>query len=317
MRTMRLSSSTGAPALQEEEIPRPKPGPGEVLVAVHAAGITPTEIAWYPTTHTKSGEVRNQAIPAHEFSGVVAGAGEQVGEFSVGDEIYGMNDWFADGALAEYCIAQTAGIALKPARLTHVEAATVPIAALTSWQGLVDRGKLKSGDRVLIHGAGGAVGIFAVQIARLRGAHVIATCSAQDGEFVRQLGAEQVIDYRTQRFEEMAGDIDLVFDAVGGETFARSWTVLKANGRMVTIAANAEGAADERTKKAFFIVEPNQNQLKETAKLLDAGALKTVVGGVVPLAKASAAYDGSARQTHSRGKLVVSISPAVNNAATA
>ena len=133
---------------------------------------------WYPTSHTKTGEKRTAAVPGHEFSGVIAALGADVEGFEVGREVYGMNDWFADGATAEYCLAQPAAVAPKPPRLTHIEAASVPIAALTAWQGLVERARLQPGESVLIHGGAGAVGLFAVQLARLRGAHVIATASA-------------------------------------------------------------------------------------------------------------------------------------------
>ncbi len=227
-----------------------------------------------------------------------------------------MNDWFADGALAEYCIAQPSGIAPKPTRLTHIEAASVPIGALTAWQGLFDRGKLQADQRVLIHGGAGAVGVFVIQLARLRGARVIATASARNRDFVMQLGAEQVIDYTAERFEDVVQDVDLVFDGVGGDTLRRSWKVLKPSGRMITIAASAESdaASDERTKQSFFIVEPNQTELIEIGKLLDTGALKPVVDTVLPLEEASAAYAGSAKRNHGRGKLVVSVASAQANA---
>src|SRR5262249_5765689 len=148
------------------EIPLPKPGAGEVLVLVRAAGVTASEVIWYPTTHTKDGAERKNAIPTHEFSGVVAELGSGVSDFRVGQEIYGMNDWVAEGALAESCIPQPASIAPKPAKISHTEAAAVPISALTAWQGLINRGELRPGQRVLIHGASGGVGVFAVQLAR-------------------------------------------------------------------------------------------------------------------------------------------------------
>jgi NADPH:quinone reductase-like Zn-dependent oxidoreductase len=311
---MRWYGSADRTQLSAQEIPQPQPGPCEILVRIYAAGVTTTEVLWYPTTHTKSGETRAGAIPSHEFSGVVAAMGEEVAEFRVGQEVYGMNDWFADGALAEYCVAPQFGVAPKPGRLTHIEAASVPIGALTAWQGLFDRGKLQSDQRILIHGGAGAVGIFAIQLARLRGAHVFATVSARNRDFVMQLGAEQVIDYATQRFEDVVRDVDLVFDGVGGDTFQRSWNVLKPTGRLITIAASGEAATDERTKQSFFIVELNQTQLIEIGKLLDTGALKPVVDSVLPLEEASAAYSVSAKPSHGRGKLVVTVAPAQANA---
>ena len=313
MRAIRLANATdGVVKFVEAEVPQPKAGPSEVLVRVRAAGVISTEVIWSPTTHTKDGAARTNAILAHEFSGVIAEAGSDVPGFRVGQEIYGMNDWYADGALAEYCVAKPSDIAPKPAKLSHVEAASVPISALTAWQGLIDRGHLQAGQRVLIHGASGGVGVFAVQLARDLGAYVIATASARNRDFVKQLGANEFIDYMSQHFDELTSDIDLVFDSVGGETFARSFRVIKPGGRVVTIAASAEAevATDERKKAAYFIVEPNQSQLIEVAKLIDKGKLKTVVDAVVPLADAASAYDGSLKNRQGRGKVVVEIAGA-------
>jgi NADPH:quinone reductase-like Zn-dependent oxidoreductase len=307
MKVMRLDDSTPSRALVEEEVAVPTPADGEVLIRVHAAGVTPSELSWYPTTHMKTGEARHRAVPGHEFSGVVAATGSGVTDFSTGDEVYGLNDWFAEGATAEYCVTQPSSIARKPACLTHLEAASVPIGALTAWQGLLDRAKLQGGERVLIHGGAGAVGIFAVQLARRAGAHVITTASSRNAEFLAELGAEKVIDYRSERFEEQAREIDVVFDCVGGETLQRSWDVLKPDGRMVTIAASGEGSADERTKAAFLLVEPNQQQLTEITGLLDSGALKPCVDGVVPLTEASAAYFNNGGKRNGWGKVVVAV----------
>jgi NADPH:quinone reductase-like Zn-dependent oxidoreductase len=220
-----------------------------------------------------------------------------------------MNDWFSDGAMAEYCITQPTRVAQKPPSLTHVEAASVPIGALTAWQGLFDRARLQAGEYILVHGGAGAVGIFAIQLARLRGAHVTATASARNLAFVLQLGAEQVIDYRTVRFEDNVRDMDVVFDTVGGETLQRSWGVLKPGGRMITIAAESETTTDDRVKQAFFIVEPHHEQLTRIGELLEAGDLHPVVDAVLPLAQASAAYTGEVRQRRGRGKLVVAVAP--------
>jgi NADPH:quinone reductase-like Zn-dependent oxidoreductase len=235
--------------------------------------------------------------------------GEDTFGFEIGEEVYGMNDWFSEGALAEYCITQPSSIARKPRRLTHVEAASVPIGALTAWQGLFDRARLQSDEHVLVHGGGGAVGIFAIQLARFRGAHVTATASPRNLEFISRLGAEQVIDYRAMRFEETVSGIDVVFDTVGGETLERSWSVLKPGGRMITIAANGETTDDNRVKQAFFIVEPNHDQLTRIGDLLDAGVLHPVVDAVLPLALASSAYKGEVKQRLGRGKIVVSVAP--------
>ena len=305
MRIMRLSDSAQAPVLIEENAPQPQPERGELLVRVYAAGVTPTELLWYPTTLSKNGERRSRAVPGHEFSGVIAAVGEDTIGFDIGQEVYGMNDWFSDGAMAEYCITQSTSVAQKPPSLTHVEAASVPIGALTAWQGLFDRARLQAGEHVLVHGGAGAVGVFAIQLARLQGAHVTATASARNLAFVSQWGAEQVIDYRAVRFEDNVRDIDVVFDTVGGETLQRSWAVLKPGGRMITIAADSETTTDDRVKQAFFIVESNREQLTQIGDLLETGNLHPVVDAVLPLTQVSAAYAGEVRQRRGRGKLVI------------
>ena len=307
MKAMQVNKADQGPRLVLAELQRPEPGPGEILVHVHAAGVTTTELGWYPTTHTKSGTARPRAVPGHEFSGVIAAIGKDVKDFKVGDEVYGMNDWFADGATAEFCITVPQNIARKPVTLSHEAAASVPIGALTSWQGLIDRAKLEPGERVLIHGGAGAVGIYAVQFARMRGAHVITTVSTEDIDFVKRLGADEAIDYKTSRFEKEVWDVDVVFDTVGGDTLDRSWGVLKPGGRMITIAADGESTTDQRVKEAYFIVEPNQKQLVEIARQLDAGDLKAFVKTTLPLNQASAAYSEAVRDIRGHGKIVISV----------
>lgn len=304
---MLVNNSTQGPALIATELPQPQPDEGELLISVRAAGVTPPELGWYPTTRTTNGTPRKGAVPGHEFSGLIAGLGKNAKGFEVGQEIYGFNDWFADGATAEFCVTKPESIAGKPATLTHEAAATVPIGALTAWQGLLERAKMQPGERVLVHGAAGSVGIFAVQLAHLRGAHVIATASSNNLELIAELGADEVIDYRVSRFEERTGKVDVVFDGVGGETLDRSWNMLKPGGRLVTIASDSKDVTDQRSKDAFFIVEPSQKQLIEVAKLLDAGRLKTYVNAVVPLAEASDAYNGAVPNKRGYGKVVIVI----------
>lgn len=299
MKAMQVNPTVQGPVLIAAELPQPRPGEGELLIRVCAAGVTPTELRWYPTVQTKEGTPRIGAVPGHEFSGVIAGLGNNTRGFQIGQEVYGLNDWFADGATAEFCLTKPESIAGKPVTLNHQAAATVPIGALTAWQGLLERAKIQPGERVLVHGAAGSVGLFAVQLARLHGAHVIATASSPNLKLVAELGADEVIDYRASRFEDKTQKVDVVFDGVGGETLDRSWGMLKPHGRMVTIV---EG--NQRSKDAFFIVEPNQKQLIEVAKLLDAGTLKTFVAAVVPLETASDAYSRSIQKL-GYGKVVV------------
>ncbi|MCX5661663.1 MAG: NADP-dependent oxidoreductase [Planctomycetota bacterium] len=301
----------GSPGVRSQlvvgEIPKPDPGPGEVLVRVHAAGVTTAELGWHPTTHTKAGATRVSAVPGHEFSGVVAAVGPGTTGVAAGQPVYGMNDWFDDGATADYCITRPEWIAPKPPRLTHAEAASVPIGALTAWQGLFDRAQLRAGERVLVHGGSGAVGIYAVLFARRHGARVVATASARNEEFLLRLGCERVIDYKTGRFEESVKGIDVVFDTVGGKTLERSWGVLAPNGRLVTIASDGEGTRDERTKKAFFIVEPRREQLVVIADLIEAREIQPVVDAVAPFTQAGAAYAGEIKERLGRGKVVVKV----------
>src|SRR5262245_26094782 len=260
MKAIRLHIRGGPEALVYEEAQQPHPQAGEVLVRVHAAAVTPTELLWVPTWKTRTGEDRPfPIILGHEFSGVIAALGAGVTDWAEGDAVYGLNDWFENGAQAEYCVAPAVPLAPKPRLLDHVQAAVVPISALTAWQALFERANLQTGQRVLIHGAAGSVGSFAVQLARWCGGHVTGTASAQNLDFVRVLGAHEVIDYRATRFEDIVHDMDVVFDTVGGETLQRSWGVLKSGGTLVTIAAQSEGAQDPAIRDAFFIVEANRS----------------------------------------------------------
>lgn len=302
MPSMKAMEFTETLTLRPATRPVPEPQSGELLIRVSAAGVTPTEKLWYPTTHYGDGSARPHAIPGHEFSGTVAAIGAGTTGYAVGDPVFGCNDWFAEGATAEFCIAQPSALAIKPASLSHVEAAAAPIGALTAWQGLHLRARLQKGDRLLIHGGAGAVGLFAVQLAHRAGAQVTATASKANVDLLKQLGAAEVIDYRASCFED-AGRFDVVFDAVGGETLDRSWSVLNDGGRLVTIAADAESTNDPRVKSAFFIVEQNGAQLAELATLFDSGELRSFVKAELPLEDADGAYNGSI--TGHPGKIVI------------
>ncbi|HYO80119.1 MAG TPA: NADP-dependent oxidoreductase [Bryobacteraceae bacterium] len=286
-------------------MPRPEPQTGEVLVRVRAVAVTPTELLWYGTSHTRDGGPRTAPVLGHEFSGEILQCGDGVRDFAVGQDVYGMSDWFAEGALAEYCVTRPEWIAHKPEPLSHEEAATVPISALTAWQGLFDRGRLQRAERVLIHGGAGAVGMFAVQLAHMHGAHVITTVSANDIEFVKSLGADEALDYRGTPFEDSVHDIDLVFDTVGPQVMQRSWPLLKQGGRMITVAVESKRAEEERVRGAFFIFEPDKRQLEEVTKLLQARKLQPALDSVVPVSSASDAYAGNLAKRRP-GKIVMS-----------
>ncbi|HVU24197.1 MAG TPA: NADP-dependent oxidoreductase, partial [Opitutus sp.] len=203
-------------------------------------------------------------------------------------------------------LAPASTIALKPRSLTPAQAAVVPISALTAWQGLVGRGPVRRGDRVLIHGAAGGVGVFAVQLAHALGAYVVATASTGNIEFVRALGADEVVDYRAERFEAATCLVDFVFDGVGGDTLARSWRMLRPGGRLVTIAAQSAAEASARDREAFLLVQADQAQLTEIARRIDAGKLQAVVEAVYPLVNAREAY-ARARRGGMRGKIALGV----------
>ena len=307
MKAVYLDRKAAAEALVAGEIPRPKPQAGEVLVKVHATSVMPTELQWFTTFNLPFGEPRPYPIVlSHEFSGVVKSVGAKVNGFNVGDEVFGLNDWFTNGAQAEFCVVKATGLARKPKSLVHVQAAVVPISALTAWQGLFHKGKLERGQRILIHGAAGGVGCFAVQLAHWRGAHVIASVSSGNLSFARFLGADEVIDYRTTRFEEVVKDVDVVFDCVGGETLERSWGVLAKGGRMVTVATQSAGIADQRARNAFMLVRADGSQLAEIANLIDTGELQIFVGTIFPLIASRIAYT-RARSGLRRGKVALRV----------
>jgi NADPH:quinone reductase-like Zn-dependent oxidoreductase len=230
MHALRLHQQAAPEGLCYEEAPIPEPGTGDLLVRVHAASFTPTELAWPSTWVDRLGHDRRPVIPGHEVSGTVEGLGWGTTGFAVGDAVYGLTDWYRDGTLAEYVAVEARNLAPKPASLDHVQAAALPMPGLTAWQALFVHGGLSGGQRVLLHGAGGGVGTVAVQLARAAGAHVIATGRAWARELVTDLGAERFVDLDRERFEQVAEAVDLVVDLVGGETLRRSGATVREGG---------------------------------------------------------------------------------------
>jgi NADPH:quinone reductase-like Zn-dependent oxidoreductase len=292
MRAIRLHAAGDPTQVVDERVDMPTPGPGEVLVRVHAAAITRDELEW-PAD-------RLPAIPSYELSGVVAAAASDVEAPAVGDAVYALADFERDGAAAEYALVPAGLLAPKPRALGHVESAAIPLAALSAWQGLFDHGRLATGERVLVHGAAGGVGSFAVQLARHRGAHVIGTASTRGLETARELGAAEVVDNATARFEEAVDPVDLVFDTAGGDLLERSPAVLREGGRLVTVAE------EPKDDGIYFIVEPNREQLAELGRLADGGELRPLVDSVFPLAEFRAAFERS-MQPGKRGKVVLRV----------
>ncbi len=290
-----------------EDVPLPALRPGDVLVRVHASGVSPGELDWNGTWLSHDGGRRTPPIvPGHEVSGVVEKVGAGAAGIEVGDEVFGVIDFRRDGADAEFVAVSPDELVPKPATATHAEAAAVPLSALTAWQALFDQGGLVRGQRVLIHGGAGGVGSFAVQLARWGGARVTATSSARDADFVHGLGADEVIDYRTQRFEDAVADLDLVFDTVGGDTWERSWDVLGARGRLVSIAVPRppERGTDDGRRATWFIVKQDRQQLVEIADLVDTGQLRPIVAAELPLARGQEAYGRTALRS-GPGKVVL------------
>jgi NADPH:quinone reductase-like Zn-dependent oxidoreductase len=311
MKAVRNPISKGSPdQLVYEDAPQPEPKAGEVLVRVYAVGVSPAEFTWSNNWTLKNGEPRPlPVIWGHELSGVVAQVGAGVSGVNVGDAVYALTDFWRDGAQAEYVITLPSELAPKPRSLDHVQAASVPLSGLTAWQALFDHAQLSAGQRVLIHGASGGVGSFAVQFAHWKGAYVIAVASAASADFVRGLGADEVIDYQQVRFETVVRDVDVVLDTQGGDTLERSWGVLKRGGVMVGIANDGptqERAAQEGVRAVWFIVEPSREALIEIGKLIDAGTIQPIVERVLPLAQAREAYTHPAG-TSTRGKTVLQV----------
>jgi len=310
MQAVAIHDFGGPERLQLETIDRPEPGPTQVLIRVCAASVNPVD---YKTRSGSFPPVKREQLPkilGRDVSGVVERVGEQVIKLHPGDAVYAMLD-AEHGGYAEYVAVEAELCTLKPVSLTHAEAAAVPLAALTAWQGLFDHGQLKPKQRVLIHGGAGGVGHFAVQLAKAKGAEVITTVSGTDIEFARELGADVVIDYRAQAFDEQVKDVDLVFDLVGGEAQQRSWSVLKQGGRIVsTIAQPSEEEARKHNAQAIvFMAQPDAAELSQIARLLDEAQVRSIVTAQLPLAEAGKAQETLERD-HVRGKVVLQIGQA-------
>jgi NADPH:quinone reductase-like Zn-dependent oxidoreductase len=294
MKAIRLHEPAGISGLVFEEVPDAAPMLGDVLVKVAACGITHNELDW-PVWTCRAGHRRTSIIPGNEVSGVVAALGYGTAGFAVGDEVFGLTDQLRDGAAAEYVAVEARNVAVKPRTVDHVHAAAVPRAGLTAWQALFDHGKLARGQTVVIHGAGGAVGSTAVQLARWAGAQVIGTGRSHSRPLVTGLGADRFIALGTDRLEDAAGQADLVLDTIGGEVLARSPALLRPGGTLVTIKADAQlpGGRDD-IRNVLFVQESSRAQLAELARLVDEGRLRPQVGAVYPLAQAAEAYSAKA-----------------------
>jgi NADPH:quinone reductase-like Zn-dependent oxidoreductase len=294
MKAVRLHEPTGVRGLVYEEAPDAKPMACDVLVKVAACGITHNELE-YPIWTCRAGHQRTLVIPGAEVSGVVAALGFGTAGVAVGDEVYGLTDQWRDGTAAEYVAVEARNMAPKPRTVDHVHAAAVPRAGLTAWQALFDHGKLAKGQTVVIHGAGGAVGSTAVQLARWAGATVIGTGRSHSRPLVMELGADRFIALDADRIEDAAGQADLVFDTIGGDVLAQSPALLRPGGTLVTVRADSRlPATGDGIRTVVFIQESNRGQLAELARLVDEGHLRPQVGRVYPLERAAEAFSAKA-----------------------
>jgi len=298
----------GAPeVLKIEGVPRPKPNEDEALVRVIASGVNPADPLTLSGKYAREFGTHLPLIPGYEIAGVVEKTGANVTKLKVGDAVYGYPTF--GGGWAEYITVKEWEIAAKPKTLNFVEAAAVPMGALTAWQALVDVAKLQPGQTVLIHGGSGGVGSFAIQIAKARGARVIATASTANQDLLKQLGADVAVDYTKTKFEDVAKDVDAVLDPVGKETLARSYGVVKKGGIVMSLVARPDPAEIKKRgiRGAGISVHPDAEDLAEIAQLIDAGKIKPIVTQVLPLSEAIAAEKQAATH-HTRGKVVLQIS---------
>src|SRR5437660_9751835 len=296
----------GPEVLKYEDVPLPEPKDNEILVRVIASGVNPADPLILNGKFAKEFGTHLPLILGYEMAGVVVKTGANVTKLKVGDPVYAYLLW--GRGWAEYCISNESESAIKPRSLSFVEAASVPLAALTAWQALVDVGKIQAGQTVLIHGGSGGVGSFAIQIAKARGARVIATASTPNQDLLKQLGADVAIDYTKTKFEDVAKDVDVVLDSVGKDTLLRSYGVVKKGGFIATLVARLDQAELDKhgIRGASISVKPNGAQLAEIGKLIDDKKIKPIVSEVFPLTDAVKAQEQAATH-HTRGKIVLKV----------
>ena len=289
-----------------EDVPQPEASAGQLLVRVKAAGVGHWDAL------IREGKVKLQPLPlilGSELAGTVAAIGADVSGFNLGDEVYGATNEQFSGAYAEYALASARRIAPKPKTLSFIEAGSAPIVTVTAWQMLFEYAHVTAGQTVLIHGAAGNVGAYAVQLAKQAGVHVVATAGSADLDYVRGLGAETVVDYKTERFEESLTGVDVVLDTVGGDTQQQSLRVLRPGGILVSVVSPVPEATQTRygVRAAYFYVDVMTARLNTITELFDSAKLVTDVGTVLPLEDARLAHEMLGGAPHKRGKIVLSI----------
>ncbi|HTI07410.1 MAG TPA: NADP-dependent oxidoreductase [Puia sp.] len=310
MKAVQIHRFGGPEELKYEEAADPVLNPDDVLIKVYATSVNP--IDW----KVRKGQKKDPAaatfpmILGWDVSGVIERIGDQVTSFQPGDEVFSRPDPSRPGTYAELVAVRASEVASKPATIGHELAASVPLTGLTAWQGIFDHGELKAGQKILIHGAAGGVGTLAVQLAKWKGAYVIGTASAKNIPFLKDLGADEVIDYKTEDFSEKLMDLDLVFDTIGGEVQAKSIKVLKPQGILVSTVGikDPEALKAKGIKGVAYMARSYGDQLRELANLVDAGAIKPVVSKMLPLKEAEEAHRIS-EEGHTRGKIVLLVYP--------
>lgn len=307
MKAVRIQAFGGPEVLKLDEIALPVLKPGELLIRVAGAGINPVDYKIRQGGYPKVTQAQLPITLGRDVAGVVHNSGDQTSQYKVGEEVYALLEWTL-GGYAEYAAVPAAHCAYKPSSLTLRDSGAVPLAALTAWQGIFDHGGLRAGQRILIHGGAGGVGHFAVQLAKSSGAYVATTVSAPDTGFMRALGADMVIDRHAQRFEDVAKDMDVVYDLIGGETRARSWGVLKRGGVLVsTLGQPDKMQADSLGVRAQgYTAQPSAAQLTQIRERLDTGKVKAVITRTFAFAEAAQAHR-YLEQEHPRGKIVFAV----------
>ena len=298
----------GPEVLKYEDAPRPEPKEDQILVRVIAAGVNPVDGMIRSGMFAKHEKAAFPMILGGDIAGVVENVGNKITKYKAGDPVFAYLSLKNGGGYAEYALATEREATLKPKSLTYVEAAAVPVVALTAWQALVDTAKLSAGQTVLIHGGSGGVGTFAIQIAKARGAKVIATASTANQHLLKELGADIAVDYTKQKFEDLAKDVDVVLDSVGKDTLARSYGVVKKGGFIVSIVARLDQAELDKDgiHGATLSVDPNSEELAEIGKLIDEKKIKVIVSQTFPLSEAVKAQEQAATG-HTRGKIVLKV----------
>jgi NADPH:quinone reductase-like Zn-dependent oxidoreductase len=311
MKAIVIHSFGGPEVLHYEDTARPEPKEDEVLIRVMSAGVNPVDVGITAGRMGKFLGDKLPLIPGMDISGVVEKTGGKITKFKKGDAVYAYLSFKEQGGYAEFALAKEGEMALKPETITFDSAASVPLAATTAWQALIDTAKIEKGQTVLIHGGSGGVGHFAIQIAKARGAKVIATASTPNLDLLKELGTDQAIDYTTTKFEDVVKDVDVVLDAVRGDTLARSYGVLKKGGIIVSITGQPDQAELDQhgIRGSSLMAHPDAKVLEELAKLIDAKKLKPVVSQVFPLAEAGKAHEQIATH-HTRGKVVLKVADA-------